>query len=526
MSSAIESTIISTESVKSYLSNLVNSDVTRQVSDLNAQCKDYRTFKYQLKEGIVQDVDEDGKVKKVAVEVLDENGEKMYKKSNKKEAITRDVSVTHPMTDDERKFREQYIKDFETTFKDLKKRIRSFNEHKIKFPKMTVKVLNSKIQEIAVNYLICGYNHAKNVHLTMKASKETSKNASKKPKIKLSHMVSCDYNSVSGIKIFMGKSFSDALRSTFDKTLQIATTQARAEAVKEIKEEGYVEGKELKERKAAVRQLEKKRREEEELELYGNLTLKEIKARKEELKKSPKKEKKETKTEEKEETSKKYIFANAIKRTFKEHDQIKSLTKTFSVSSEVMNFIEQQCIEFLNHVASYAYAVCRYNKTKTFRVEDLAAFLIGLTSNSISVSSQFTSETRMVPSEDEYKKVLERNKEEAKKKGTEPEKVDRDSLPKEVGYVANATNSYSGAFADSFSYFNNVLESIEEKREKDKLERDAKKETAKQVEQTAELTTTETQKKKKPVPVDSDSDSDSDEEPPQQVVKKTSKRKQ
>lgn len=528
MSRIVENTTISTERVKQYLNSLVNSDIIAEVSKLNESCKDYRLFKYQLKHGVVHDLDEDKNRIKIAVEKLDENGEKIYKtkgsgkKATEVPVIGEKVS-THEMTAEERKFREEYINSFESTFVDIKKKIKSYNEHKIKFPKLTIKVLNSKMQEIAVNYLIAGYNHAKNVHLTMKASKETAKKVSSKPKIKLSHMVSCDYNAVSGIKMFLGKAFSEAQKKTFDETLQIATAQARTEAIEKLKEEGYVEGKELKERKAAIRQLEKKKKEEEELKLYGNMTLKEIKAAKEELKKATKADKKEVKNTEKKSIAEKYMFANAIKRSFKEHDEIKGHTKLFSVSFEVMDFIEQQCVEFLHHIASYAVAVCKFNNTKTFRLEDLAAFMIGHSSNHVSISSTFTLENVMVPSESAYEKALAENKAYAEKHKTEPAKVDRNKLPKESAYAANATFNYSGAFSSLYTQYSEIIAEVERQRKKAKEERDAK-EKSKSVTQVEEEEKTNKEKvTKKVLPVE-DSDSEEEEEAPQ-VVKKVVKKK-
>jgi len=514
--------VISSARVKEILGANINKDVNEQIDLLNDKMKQYRQFSMQLRTGkeAVYTADKDGKRVKVLdeVPVLDSNGvQKMKTVTNKETGVKSTVPETRSKVRQEeltakvREEKQKYVDEFRATkFDALSRKISAYKQHKVRFSKNAIKLLITFVEKMSLAWLNLAADQA------LKISLEQKKDIGKKLKIRLLHLLKCEYLTLPGIKAFFGKAFFEALGAVHAEEVVSATKTGAADEKSRLKKEGYTKSSAAREKVAQQKKQAELEKIREEAEKYKGLTYEEVCRMKERevLSESQKKKKSsEAEAEKPEKVKEDLVFANAIKRKFKEETN-----GSYSVSSEVSKFFERSILEFMSHVSGAALADLEANDNKTYDVEEMLVFLVGISSSSLNVVRKFTlNEIEIVDEE-----ALEQAREERKAKleqGIYEKPIDKSTLPKSEGFEAIPETTYDGSFAAAYSCLHTVVESLEEDSKKSQ---EKKKAAAKKPEKTDNSERVEKVSHKKATKKQ-DSDSEEEEEVQKVKVKKTRK---
>lgn len=499
---------IAVNKVKDYLNALANADVDRAIKSINLELKPHRADLQAFKTSKVPVMD--GVERKVElVPVIDEvtGLQKVRsKRTDKKDPNSivqvpefKEVPVMRTLSEAELEDIKHRIDSFNATKgRLLARKSSAYKAHKVKFQKRALRVLIEFVQKVCSDYL--------NAALVI-SKKWSHENKSLKVKISLMHMMTCDFLSVPGIKAFMGQEFFNAQRQAFDEQLNSAKLLGAKEEKKRLKGEGYSKSAAARKRDSEAKKFETLKAIEEDKCKFKDLTCeKYLESKSRELLKKPTKntEKKERKTTEKANI----MFAGAVKTQFKAATE-----KAYTVSHEVVVFLDKCIKEFFGHVAAFATASFRVSDNKTFTDANAAAFVSSYISSDIKISKSLELKEVLVPSESALEAEREKNAN-LRSKGILPPKIDEDLLPKEQGYEVDATVTLDGQFGECYNYLESKLYEFRmaDKKKSDESKTKAPKESVKQV---------LARKTSKRQEEDSDSDSsDSEDEAPQVVTKK------
>jgi len=478
---AIEQSTISVQRVKEILGSVVNRDVNTEINDLNNRLKQYRTYKYQLDHKSIAEYEEvDGERVAIHDEVpdLDENG--VQKTATRRDKNNKDLKVEvlltkkkvrqHAPSEEEIKERQDYINQFKATkLEALTKKVNAYKQHKIKFSKNAIKVLVEFVDRVALSWLAEAGKCASKIAFEEAKNSKSNKKLPSKIKIRLMHLFRSDFQKVSGINAFYGSAFFEALNTTTNEDIAAISRTVKKELKKELKKEGYTKGQAAKEKSLRKKQTEELLALEEEATRFAGMSADEIfRIKKEEAlggkKKSPKKDAPKA--------DKKKLdlsFVNFIKKNFKV-----AHNSSYSLSSEVTLLVENSIMEFMNHVAAYAMAICQLEDIRTFSAHHVIALVTGYSVGNLELTRKFNLQETEVVSEAALEEARAERARLTKESKFAP-KVDKDSLPKETGYEALVTDSMNQTLSDSYKHLTTVLEAIEAE---DKVKSDARKEAA------------------------------------------------
>lgn len=505
---------IAINKVKDYLNTLANADVNQALKAINAELKPYKADLKALVDGKapVFIETEAGRVRKVdIVPVLDEHTglqKTVLKRTDKKDAssaketlVTKEVPVSKTLSEAELEDIKKRTTAFAAKAEILAKKSSAYKTHKVKFQKRALKVLIEFIQGVCQKYLEAALYMSK---------KWAMDNGSAKVKISLNHMMTCDFLAVPGIKAFMGREFFAIQRQAFEDELNSTKVTAAKEEKKRLKGLGFTKSTAARKKDAEKRRKEAEIAIEEDKLKFKDMSCEkylEIKSRELYKKSTKSTEKKDKKIKEKSDI----LFASAIKAQFKAAND-----NAYTVSHDVIVFLDKCIREFLGHVAGYATAL--FATGKTFNDTHAAVFVSGYISSDIKVSKALEIREIMVTSEAALENQREENAK-LKEKGLLPPKIDMDSLPKEQGFEVTATVNMDGQFGHCY---NCIREKVTEFRKADKQKSDEQKERTK-LKKSGVLSKEVFPKKTTQEDSDSDS-SDSDDEPVQQVKTKKVKK--
>lgn len=516
----IKTANISVEKVRDLIEGTLNKDLDNKTVALNSHAlvKTYRKYQLQLAKGKITELDADGEKVTKTVPVLDKDGNQVFvsrldktdpkKKKKVSTPATKEVVVSHEITEDEIAERKEFMAANKAQYKTITRECSAFNEHRTSVSKRGVGYFNEFLKSTAVNLLIKAGEYVDEANL--RAMSESGARVAEKPKISMSDLASCDYMSVAGVKVFItpafGKAISAALLSR-DESL----SEAIAKKIKKnLKAEGFVKNDTLKRQEAAKKKKEKAEKERKELAKFAGKTYEEVLALKEQEKKEKAlSRKKEKKAEDTVKKAPKYIFANAIKRAFKDATKTVEDKSRYSISSKVLAFFEESCHAACIEVANAAHFYCKREETTVYNTDEMIHHIGILHGGSINVSAEFSSYLKAVPKADVLDKLREENKLK-RLNGEVVANIDKSKLPTEDVVAVNAVFKYTGEGAACFNDLmaKDALYKAERKSANDAARR--KKEEKK----TGVISAT--------VPVEED---DEDDEPAPVPVKKVVKKK-
>lgn len=459
---------VSYNKVNEIFDNKVNKDVDLALESLSAKLKTYRTYKWQLDNKRVTDLDETGKPLTTQVPVVGEDGQEKKvlvvhpDDVNKKKSLQRKIEVTqmktvvvgHAISDEEINTRKKYMTEFEPKKIDTDKKIRAYNAHKIRLSDDAVKLFNKCLTRISIAYLARAGLQARKLN-------NEAKKLAKKTKITMMHMVSCKPEELAGFNLFSGKSFFAALREFNAEEIQAMKETVAKETKKELKKLGYSKNSNTKALELQEKRIKEEEEEREKIEKYKGLDyaqILELERKEKESKKESKKEKKEKKKQE----SAKFVFANVIKTLYKRsqayHDN------PCAISMEVLKFLEEQCLNAVDKLAAYASTVVPSDETKTIDVFNVVSFFSSYIVDVFEVSKLLSLKETTTT-----KYALERAREEnAKRKenGLPALEINEKDLEEEDDYFVEVSSKVAGSFG---AFFNQevipLLDSREEHRE-------------------------------------------------------------
>lgn len=537
----VKSIVISAEKVKDMIENILNKDLDDKIQSLNADevVKTYRRYRLQLSKGVVTDLDADGKKVTQVVDVLDKDGNQVFitridktdpsKKKKVQVPATKTLVVSHDITEAEKEERLAFFETHKAHYKTVTKEISAYNEHRTSVSKRGVGYFNEFLKSTAVNLLVKAGQYVDEQNTAAVA--KTGARLPEKPKIRMTDLAVCDYMSVPGIKVFITPTFGAALAKALldrEEEKQEALTK---EIKKQLKLEGYVKNDTLKRQEAARKKKEKSEKERADLAKFAGKTYEEILAIKEQEKKAKAAARKKVKTPEDEAAAEKkkkekkegpkVVFANAIKRAFKEQTKNDDGKSRYRVSSAVLAFFEEACKAACIEVANAAHFYCKREDTTVYNTDEMIHHIGILHGGSISVSTEFSSKIKTVPQAEALEELRESNR--ARRKAGEVvaniDKQTLESLPTEDVVHVDATVRYSGEGAEYFIELMDKDNKYKEERkrlnEEKKKKREEKK--AKKVEQSSGSSDSS----------QSDDEDDEDEAPPKKEapVKKEAPKK-
>lgn len=464
----VKTATISVEKVRELIEDKLNKDLDAHTDALTEKelVKTYRRYKQQLsmKDRKVTEytVDEHGnKVKKMkTVPVLDKDGNQVFvtrvdkndpKKKKIQVAATKEVVVSHPMTPEEVEEREKFLAENRAAYKTITKECAAYNEHRTSLSKRGVKYFNEFLKNTAVNLLIKAGEYVDEANLAAVAT--SGARLPEKPKITMADLASCDYMNVSGIKVFITPSFGQAVRDALKAKEEELSELVAKKIKKSLKSEGYVKNDTIKRQEAAKRKKEKAEKERADLAKYAGKTYEEVLALKEQEKKQKAEERKASKKKDEEKTKKsspKYIFANAIKRAFKDATKTAEGKSRYSVASPVLAFFENACLIACDEIANAAHFFCRREKVTIYNTDEMIHHIGILHGGSISVNAEFSSYLKTVPKADELERLRKENKE-RRDAGEVVANINKSTLPTEEVVAVKAVFKYSGEGAEFYT---------------------------------------------------------------------------
>lgn len=457
----IKTATISIEKVRDLIEGTLNKDLDAKTDALNAHSlvKTYRKYQLQLAKGKITELDANGEKVTKTVPVLDKEGNQVFvsrldktdPKKKKKVSIpaTKEVVVSHEITDEEIAERKEFMEANKAQYKTITRECSAFNEHRTSVSKRGVGYFNEFLKSTAVNLLIKAGEYVDDANL--KAMSESGARVSEKPKISMSDLAACDYMEVAGIKVFITPAFGKAIAASLLSRDESLSEAIAKKIKKNLKAEGFVKNDSLKRQEAAKKKKEKAEKERRDLNKYAGKTYEEVLALKEQEKKEKAlARKKEKKSDEVVKKAPKYIFANAIKRAFKDATKTLEGKSRYSISSKVLAFFEESCHAACIEVANAAHFYCRREDTTVYNTDEMIHHIGILHGGSINVSVEFSSYLKTVPKAD----VLDRLRAENKSKRESGEvvaNIDKSKLPTEDVVAVRATFRYSGDGAECFN---------------------------------------------------------------------------
>ncbi len=478
----IKTANISVEKVRDLIEGTLNKDLDVKTDALNANAlvKTYRKYQFQLAKGKITELDADGEKLTKTVPVLDKEGNQVFisrvdktdpkKKKRVSVPATKEVTVSHDITDAEVTERKEFMATNKAQYKTITRECSAFNEHRTSVSKRGVGYFNEFLKSTAVNLLIKAGEYVDDANL--KAMSESGARVAEKPKIGMSDLASCDYMDVAGIKVFItpafGKAIAEALVSR-DESL----SEAIAKKIKKnLKAEGFVKNDSLKRQEAAKKKKEKADKERKELAKYAGKTYEEVLALKEQEKKDKALARKSSKkTEEVVKKAPKYVFANAIKRAFKDATKTLEGKSRYSVSSKVLAFFEESCHAACIEVANAAHFYCKREDTTVYNTDEMIHHIGILHGGSINVSVEFSSYIKAVPKAEVLEQLRADNKVK-RQNGEVVANIDKSKLPTEDVIAVRADFKYTG---DGAEYFNELIAKDDEYKRERKLAIDSAK---------------------------------------------------
>lgn len=469
----VKSITVSSEKVKDMIETILNKDLDAKIDLLNADevVKNYRRYRLQIAKNEVTETDSEGKKITREVDVFDEDGKQVFvtrldkddPKKKKKISVPakKTLVVKHAMTDEEKEERLAYLENHKSHYKTVTKEAGAYNEHRTSVSKRGVGYFNEFLKSTAVSLLIKAgqYVDEKNTAATAK----TGARIPEKPKITMTDLAVCDYMSVPGIKVFITPTFGSSLAKALEER-DVERQEAIAKEIKKnLKLQGYVKNDTLKRQEAAKKKKEKSEKERADLAKFAGKTYEEILAIKEQEKKEKAAARKKVKTpeeeaaakkekEEKKKNEPKVIFANAIKRAFKEETKKDDGKSRYSVSSSVLDFFEEACKAACIEVANAAHFYCKREDTTVYNTDEMIHHIGILHGGSISVSTEFSSRLKSVPSADAVEELRAANKK-RREAGEVVANIDKNvlaTLPTEDVVHVDAVFRYSGEGAEYF----------------------------------------------------------------------------
>lgn len=539
------------------IETILNKDLDAKIDAINSDkiVKEYRKRRFQLAKKRITEVDGAGNKITQTVDVFDKDGNQVFvtridkndpKKKKVSVAAKKTLVVSHEMTDAEREEIEAYLATNKAHYKTLTKEASAYGEHRTAVSKRGVGYFNEFLKNTAVSLLTKAgeYVDEKN---TATAAK-TGARIPEKPKISMTDLAVCDYMSVPGIKVFITPAFGAAISKALLEREAEKEEAISKEVKKELKLSGYVKNDTLKRQEAARKKKEKSEKERSDLAKFAGKTYEEILAMKEQEKKEKAAARKKVKTpeeeaaakEEKKKNKPKFIFSNAIKRAFKESTQNEDGKSRYSIASSVLVFFEEACKAACVEVANAAHFYCKREDTTVYNTDEMIHHIGILHGGSISVSTEFSSRLKSIPSADAVEELRKANK--ARRDAGEVvaniSKETLAALPTEEVVHVDATFRYLGEGA---TFFIELMAQDDKFKAERKAENDRKKaeKEKKKAEGSASASSSSSDdaedeepeyvpppkkvvaKKKKAVEVVVDDDEDDDED--QQVVTKGKK---
>jgi len=469
----VKSITVSSEKVKDMIETILNKDLDAKIDLLNADevVKNYRRYRLQLAKQEVTETDGEGKKITREVDVFDEEGKQVFvtrldkddPKKKKKISVPakKTLVVKHKMTDEEKEERLTYLENHKAHYKTVTKEAGAYNEHRTSVSKRGVGYFNEFLKSTAVSLLVKAgqFVDEKNTATTAK----TGARLPEKPKITMTDLAVCDYMSVPGIKVFITPTFGSSLSKALEER-DVERQEAIAKEIKKnLKLQGYVKNDTLKRQEAAKKKKEKSEKERADLAKFAGKTYEEILAIKEQEKKEKAAARKKARTPEEEAAAKKdkedkkknepkVIFANAIKRAFKEETKKEDGKSRYSVSSTVLEFFEEACKAACIEVANAAHFYCKREDTTVYNTDEMIHHIGILHGGSISVSTEFSSRLKSVPSADAVEELRAANKK-RRDNGEVVANIDKDvlaTLPTEDVVHVDAVFRYGGEGAEYF----------------------------------------------------------------------------